>query len=379
MNCLLARITLLMAIVSSAALAQPVSDSENLSAKSRVLMTEAWNSSSPKRGLAIMADATENPVSRAAAMQVLHANRRKMLPVDMRGFLGETTRLAKEGSLDETNAAFAVAIMANTAITLKEQGQISEAESKAEAAFLITTMNDVRRHVHLRASAITALGVLNLAEALEPLRKILTNIATRDSAELARPACLSLMRIEGSRAVPDLVHVLRETREPRVFGTAAFALGQLKSRESMVALVEQLERFPDSGACGAALVDMEDMITSVLQNPKDEHLTTAIQATRQLWRDGQRATCEPLLRKLVATASLPGRKAAAERLIESASTFEFESEKQELLLLADAIAGHPELQEYQERIQRRLSAVVVMPEVSEGVEVPSVLKKGAAK
>lgn len=301
------------------------------------------------------------------------------MPAEMRELLTGAVKLAKDSSLDETNAAFAVAVMANTAITLKEQGQLSEAESKQEATFLITAANDARRHVLLRGSAITALGVLKVAEARESLREMLTNAVTRDTAELARPACLSLMRIDGSRAIPDLAHVLRETRESRVFGTAAFALGQLKSRESMAALVEQLGRFPDSGACGAALVEMEDTIIGVLQNPKEEHLTAAIYATRQLWREGQRETCVPLLRKLVSTAPLPARKAAAERLIESASALEFEHEKRELSLLTEAMAGQPELQELNERVQQRLEAQLAEPVVGAEVKTPTVFKKGAGK
>lgn len=386
MNCSFPQWTLLLLAFYAHALAQPEppatrqnADQSALSANARALVSDAWNGTSAQRGLAIMSNPAEKPVSRAAAMQVLHANRRKMMPAEMRELLTGAVKLAKDSSLDETNAAFAVAVMANTAITLKEQGQLSEAESKQEATFLITAANDARRHVLLRGSAITALGVLKVAEARESLREMLTNAVTRDTAELARPACLSLMRIDGSRAIPDLAHVLRETRESRVFGTAAFALGQLKSRESMAALVEQLGRFPDSGACGAALVEMEDTITGVLQNPKDEHLTAAIHASRQLWREGQRETCAPLLRRLVSTAPVPARKVAVERLIESASVLEFESEKRELSLLAEAIVGQPELQEYQERIQRRLSAVVAVPEAGTGVEVPIVLKKGAGK
>lgn len=386
MNCSFPQWSSLLLVFYAHAFAQPEppatrqnADQSALSASARALVSDAWNGTSAQRGLAIMSNPAEKPVSRAAAMQVLHANRRKMMPTEMRELLTGAVKLAKDASLDETNAALAVSILANTAITLKEQGQLSEAETKAESAFLITTVNDARRHVQLRASAITALGVLKVMEARDSLREILTNAATRDAAELARPACLSLMRIDGARAVPDLAHVLRETRESRVFGTAAFALGQLKSRESMAALVEQFGRFPDSGACGAALVEMEDTITRVLQNPKDEHLTAAIHASRQLWREGQRETCAPLLRKLVSTAPAPARKEAAERLIESASVLDFESEKRELSLLAEAVAGQAELQEFQERIQLRLSAVLAVPEAGAGMEVPIVLKKGAGK
>ena len=345
-----------------------------LSPRAKNFVSERWNNSSFANGIAIIADAQETATSRAAAMQMLHANRKKLTADEMRQLLSEATRLAKDVSVGETISAFAVNVMANRALTMNKQGQLSGAESKQEAGFLMATTTDSRREVHLRASAITALGVLKASEARGALRDLLTNSVTRDVPEVARPACLSLMRIDGERAIPDLANVLKSTSDVRVFGTAAFALGQLKRRECMAALVENWERFPDSGACDAALVDMEDVIFSVLSNPRDQNLSAAIQATRYLRREGQSDVYTPLLRNLLSAASVGTRRAAAERLLERASCLDFDSEKRELTFVSKAIGDQPELQAYQQRIRNRLSGSVVAPNTNSAVPAPSALK-----
>ncbi len=357
----------------------PAAFATTLSSRVKDFLGERWNNNSFAHGIAIIADTNETATSRAAAMQILHENRKKLTADEMREFLGEATRLAKDVSVVETISAFAVNVMANLALTMNEDGQLSDAESQQEAGFLMATTADSRRDVHLRASAITALGVLKVSEARGALRHFLTNFETRDVPELVRPACLSLMRIDGERAIPDLAEVLKRTSDVRVFGTAAFALGELKERECMVALVENWERFPDSGACDAALVDMEEVILSVLKNPLDENLSEAMHATRYLWRESQSEAYTPLLRNLLSEASLGARRAAAERLLERASCLDFDSEKRELTLLSKAIGDHAELQDFQKRIRNRLSASVLAPNTNSVVPAPSALKLDSRK
>jgi HEAT repeat protein len=348
---------------------------ETVSTRARAFVNERWNNTSFTQGIAIIADTKETPSSRAAAMQALHANRKKLTSDEMRTFLGEATGLAKDTSLDETNSAFAVSVMANLALTMRDKGQLSEVESKQEAGFLMATATDSRRNVQLRGSAIVALGILKVTDARGALRELLTNSAV----EIARPACLSLMRIDGDRAIPDIADTLKRTSDARVFGTAAFALGQIKGRECVAALVENLGRFPDSGACDAALVEMDDAIYGILKDAQDEHLAAAIQATRYLWREGQREIYTPLLRDLLSTAPLAARKAAAERLLESASCLEFEREKHELIMVSSAIGDQSTLEEFKERIRNRLSATLVAPNVNNTIAVPSVLRGGGVK
>lgn len=354
---------------------QPLNPASSISTRAKDFVSKNWSGTSFSQGIAIVADANETPFSRLAAMQTLHTNRRKLATDETRKLLGEATRLAKDSSLDETNSAFAVSVMANLTLTMRDQGQLSEAETKQESGFLVATATDSRRDVQLRRSAIVALGILKVTEARETLRELLTNSAV----ELARPACLSLMRVGGDSAIPDIADTLKKTSDARLYGTAAFALGQLKKRECVAVLVENLNRFPDSGSCDAALVDMEDVICGILKDAQDENVSAAIQATRYLWREGQREIYTPLLRDLISNAPLAARKVAVERLLDSASRLEFEREKRELALVSEAIGNQPELEEYHGRIQSRLSAAVVTPVADGSVQIPTVLKGGDRK
>ena len=158
--------------------------------------------------------------------------------------------------------------------------------------------------------------------------------------------------------------MLSRTEDPSIFGTAAFSLGQIKTVESMVNLVKNSDRFPDSASCDAALVDMEDTILDVLKNPQDENLIHAIYATRHLWREGQRERYVPQLRMLLSTAPILARKAALDRLLEVVSTLKLDDEKRELEPILIEIVNQPELKQYTERIRKRMLAVELEPTYS---------------
>jgi HEAT repeat protein len=336
----------------------------------QVFMNEAWGDSSFARGLAIMADRMETRDSRLLAMELLHSDRRKLKPNEMRQFLAEVTAIVKDEAADAKLSAQAVHTMGNLTLTMEELGQLNRTEATKEAVFLLNIATDVQRDLAMRSQAIVVLGILKISQAAPILVGVLnTNI---DVPQIASPACLSLMRIDGERAVSVLVNVLHHTNDSRIFGTAAFALGQIKSPECMSALVQNLERFPESSACGAALVDMELVVLDALKNSQNERLTEAVRATRYLWREGQREHYIPALHQLLRAAPLAVRKAALERLLEEASTQEFDQEKRELAAILELINDQTQLSEYQEKIRERLSASLVMP--SSGLTAPVFVK-----
>ena len=292
---------------------------------------------------------------------MIQANRKKLSAAEMNQALKQITAVAHDNNEDELVAASAIRTMGNMALTMRELGQISDAESKKESAFLLSAAKDAKRASHFRTSAITTLGILKSSEATPMLLELLAESQSMNVAELSRPACLALMRIEGERAAPTLRNVLAKTTDAHVFGTAALALGQLKNRESLKALIENSNRFTDSGSCDAALGEMSDLVKGILRNPGDEGLEAAVRATRYLWREGEREAYTPLLRGLLTKAPLAVRKMAIARLLESASTLEFEKEKQELALVLPALSKQPELAEFAERIESRLAARLVQP------------------
>jgi len=342
-----------------------------ISFRAQNLAAAGWTNSSFAEGIDLIADRNETKESRAVAIEVLHANRRKLEAHEMTRFLDEVTTIAKDPAADETLASLGVRTMGNLALTMEELGKISSAEAKKEAHFLMVAATNTQRSVHFRASAIITLGILKITEASVLLHGILGESASMDVPEISRPACLSLMRIDGEAAIPTLAQVLRKTANSRVFGTAAFAIAQIKKPVSMVVLVENLERFPDTGSCDAALVDMEGVISSILEKPNDPDLLHAVWATRHLWREGQRDHYIPLLRRLLTTASQEVRRASLDRLLEEASELEFEREKQDLASILEVISDQPEFIKYEERIRQRLSAKLLTPVSSNGVTVPT--------
>lgn len=339
-----------------------------LSLRAQELVNVRWADSSFARAIAIIADKKETRDSRSVAMELLITNRRKYKPDEMRRFLDEVTVVAKDSTTEGELTAQAIHTIANLTLTMEDLGQLSRAEAKKEGGFLLSAAVDSRRNSQVRSQAINALGILKISEASPILRAVLSEPTNVDVPEIARPACLSLMRIDRVSAVPVITRVLHKTANSVVFGTAAFVLGQINTRESMIALVENLGRFPESGSCDAALVEMEKVVLEVLKNPQDEMLTKGIQATRHLWREGQRERYIPALQSLLTTAPLAARKAVLERLLEAAGTQEFEKEKRELATILEVIKAQRQLSEYQERIRRRLSATLVTP--SSGITGP---------
>jgi hypothetical protein len=348
------------------------STSRVLSQGAQELASTPWADSSFARALKIIADRKETHGSRSVAMELLLANRRKNKPAEMRRLLNEISVVAKDSSGEYELRAQAINTLANVTLTMEDLGQLSRAEATKESRFLMSAAVDPSQNIQVRTQAINALGILKVTEASPILSTVLNSTANLNVAEIARPTCLSLMRIDRSRAVPVIADVLHKTTNSQVFGTAAFVLGQINNRESMIALVDNSGRFPESGACDAALVEMESVVLGILKNPQDEVLLRGIQATHHLWREGQRERYIPALLSLLRTAPLIARKAAIERLLEATSTREFEKEKQELGMILALIKDQRQLVEYQERITRRLSATVVPP--SAGVSSPVPLK-----
>jgi hypothetical protein len=251
---------------------------------------------------------------------------------------------------------------------MEENGHLTRLQAKKESAFLEGVAKDTARDPFLRANAINALGILKIDEAAPTIRGMLKDRVNLNDPYVARPACLALWRIEGEKSLTAERDILQSTEEVSVYGTAAFALGQIKVPESMAALVNSASRFPDSGSCDAALVEMEGVVLQVLGTPDHANLIQAIGATRHLWKDGQSDHYIPLLRQLLSTAQLEGKKAALDRLLDYAGTLDFQMEKALLETTLPLIAKQPELDGYRERIQQRLSATVVAPT---GATVPT--------
>lgn len=246
-----------------------------------------------------------------------------------------------------------------------EEFKISEDEDE-----LIKILVDKNKGLDARMDAARALREMKSTKAIPHYKKIIQEHEINDQ-ELLRQVVLALVEVNDIKDSIDVVStLLLDTKSQEVFGTAVYSLGQIKTAEVMSILVKYSYRF-DSGSVGAMLVEMEDVILSVLENPQDENLGHAINATLYLYRDGQRETFLPLLRNLLTSSSIANKKIALDRLIDEASELSFEAEKIELQQILDLIVNQSELSEYTERIQRRLTATLLVPKPDVGTPTPT--------
>lgn len=332
-----------------------------LSSQARLLLEEPWQENSFEAGTEIMLDRQEETYSRRVVMEHLHHHRAEMTTAERMQLLKEVTSMAKDPSLEADFAAQAIHTMGNMTLTLEELGEISRAEATSEAGFLIRSATDPEQSHEVRMQAINFLGLLRIPGASGVLKSLLESEIYVETPEIARPAALSMARIKSEDAVPVLASVLQNTNDERIFGTAAYALGQIPTPESMSALVQVRKRFPDSSAPDAALVDMEEVILDILTQPQNDKLGDAIAATLHLWRTGQREKYFPALKGLLDTAPLSLRKEALDRLLDEAGKQKFEVEIAYLLQILELIEDQSELFEYTNYIKTRMEARRVSP------------------
>lgn len=312
-------------------------------------------------GIALLRDPSLSERARVLILDKLHSWRRSLPPESLKVLLAETESIAKDAAQPKDIRARAVNAMATILIVLQEQALFTPAEVKAYFPFLAELAQAKEGDVLVRGRAIRALGVLKAESAGPMLRELLAVPENVNNQELARNACLALAQVDGEIAVPAIERVLETTRDEAVFGTAAFALGQVQTPESLASLVRHEARFPRTGSVDAAVVNMEDLILRLLQKPDDANIGYAIEATRHLWKDGQRERYTPLLRSLLGNSPLAAQQAAVSRLIEDSRSLPLEREQQALSAILAAVANHPELADYVHQIQTRLNARPLVP------------------
>lgn len=341
----------------------------------RSLASQRLDKQSFVRAISILSDKKQLTLSRELLLQRAHSDKRRLATHERRRLLTETIRIAKAPDEPTSLSARAIRAMASLSLFMKEKSEISETEAVAEKQFLMDVAEDEKRDLQLRASAIKAIEVLWIADAVPLLEGLLADPKNLNKPEIARGSCLALMRIVGKDSIDAIGRILSETENPSIFLTAAYCLGQVKSSDSVATLILQREKFPDTGAMGFALVDMENEILSVLAQPDSPDLIYAVRSTEYLWRDGQKERYLPALYDLLLSKAPMGtRKVVAERLIQEAGRLQFEKEKKELRKLLTKIEDQPEFTSEAEYIRNRLSARLLRSETSD-VTVPLEIDK----
>lgn len=348
----------------------------DLSQRANDLINQKWKSSSYNEAIEIMKDSQETHDSRRAAMELIHVNRLKITNEEMLKFLDDVTAVMKDKSLGTEFRAQAIHTMGNITLTLEELGVINRMEAEKQGDYLLTLSSDKNLNIKMRAQAINILGILKIQVATGTLKALLSS--EMNIPEIARPACISLVRIDTVAALPILSDVVRITQNSDVFGTAAYSLGMIKNKESMFILETNANRFPDVSSCANALSGMGSVITEVLKKPDSNYIQSAIRSTLYLWKEVQRERYKPLLLSILNDAEFTVRKLALERLIEDASRKELSTEKQDLSEILEQIQNVPEFSSETDYIESRLKAAIILPSKS-GTSIKTQLKDGGIK
>lgn len=312
-------------------------------------------------GLALLQSRSEPAHARRMVLEKMHGARRGLDSRQARALLDAATALARDGAESPTLAAQAIDTMASLNLLLLERGELTPAQTRQEAPFLMTVAGDAGRAREMRGRALRALADLKAGEAVPLLRRLLADPAADGQPEVTRNGSLALARLSPETALEPLTALMRRTADRSVFGSAAFAVGQLRTADAMAALAGLQDRFPDSDSCAAALAELEAPILAVLANPADPRLEAAIRASANLWKQGQRERLVPLLHGLLATAPAAARAAAVERLLGAAGALDPAAENRELRAILAQIAGQPELGVQTGQIRRRLAAKPLEP------------------
>lgn len=329
------------------------------------------NMDSIEEGLQILRNRDETLNSRKLVIEKFQGSRRQLDSITLNKLRFELTLMADDQSESPLLSEAAVRGMQSIMLQMKDSGQIQRSDIERDASFLIGLSSDKNRDDQLRSAAIRAVGFLELKEGKAVLRQLLSDPVESARPIIAQNALLASWRLEGQGALEAISDVIEHTQSPEIYGTAVFTLGQINTKDSLVAIVQQMNRFPDSGSTGAILVDMEETILDVLSNSENENLGHAISATKKLWREGQRERYFTYLKDLLSTAPMQFRKASLDRILDATSRLEFESEKRELAAVLPLIEDQPELDKYNKFIRQRLTATLLVPlPQDQSVEVP---------
>jgi HEAT repeat protein len=349
----------------------PAINTAVISAPFRAWVTKSWDTNSFGNGSRFAKEGDAR--TRVLALEKLLSERRLMSEAELQDFRRLLSEQIRATSDDPYVVATSIRTLASLLDYLKTKGLASGADIGADADLLVSYMSNSTLDVEVRGAAIRAVGDLSIKSGQMSIEDMVSNAANVNIPEIARNGCLALLKLEDEDSLTPIRGVFEKTSDSSVFGTAAFCLGQINNAAAMSALVENDRRFPNSESCDAALVNMDKVVLEILDHPDNPVVIDAIKATEHLWKDSQREKYIPALQKLLANNSLAVRRASCERLFDAASRLPFSQEKQELASVLEGIGQSPELREYSERIQQRMSATVLVPATASGV-VP-VLKK----
>lgn len=307
--------------------------------------------------------------SRRSALRRLHSVRRGLPPDEQLQLLDTARLLAFDKRELVALRQDAISSLAALTALLRQTGALAALDSRNDVVALVQLATDAGSPPGLRGTAIRGLSIVDASAAVPAIRGLLSDPLNLHQPDIARPAVLALAKLEGEAAVSTIRDVLTKTQDESVFGSTAFALGQLKNTESLRALVEACDRFPGTGSCENALAGMPNLIFDILSNHSSPELDVAIVATRSLWLPEYREQARKLLTGVLQFGSLAAQRASLTRLFDDLATLEVKDEKVWLKRILVIIRGRPEFATDVVTIEMRLRATELQP-VESSVATP---------
>ncbi len=312
-------------------------------------------------GIVFLKDADLSEVARLLVLDKLHSWRRHLGSDNIKTLFEQVELISANSAQPSKLRSRALGSMATLLVAMQEQNLVVRTDVETYFPFFMNVSQDKEAPTAVRGGAIRALGILKAGCASEMLAETLNAPENINEPQLVRNASLALVQIQGDGAVKQIGNIMETTTNEAIFGTAAFSLGQIHTPDSLVVLVRTEARFPNSGSTDASLANMEDTILSILRNPDDPNLVSAVKATEHLWKDGQRERYLPLLRSLLASAQLPVKIAVAERLMKTAQSLPPDKRQQELSLILPIVSDNRDLAGYEDKINCIMNGKPLFP------------------
>lgn len=298
---------------------------------------------------------------RLQALHTLFQARKSLSKSEQLEFLRATKSVAVDKQEDARLRADAIWAMGGIGMQLKYDKTLVDKDISEECKFLLQTAADETENLHVRRMSITAMGDLKMKEAVPIVKVLLADKANLNRPEIARSASIALAELEPNEAIQPVGQILSNTTDPTVFGSAAYALGRTKSRDAIPLLVENRLRLKDNLSVDNALEAMSETILDILEQPSDPNIVSAIQATRSLWREEQKAEYTPLLQEILANRilSLDVRREALKRLTEDADMLSLDARKQQISIILSLVEGEEPFGEEVIRMRQILNAQIL--------------------
>jgi HEAT repeat protein len=354
---------LLSGLLMSAAIAAGVNSAsaEDLSTKS--------NSSTAVDSDILLMRAADSPLKeRMNALHSAFQAKQALSKADQIGLARATAAISTNKQEDARFRTDAIWALSGTAMMLRKDGTWSDEDVSRECRFLLGTAADATENVQVRRMSIASLGDLQLKEGIPVVTAILTDKANENRPELARSSAIALAALAPDQALQPIANLLTVTTNATVFGSAAYAMGALRSADAISVLVSNRLRLDDNLSVDNAIESSIAVVLETLENENDPHILSAIAATSSLWRQDQKLQYTPLLIGLVTNRDAPigVRREALVRLIEDADSLPLEARKERVTSLLPLVEAEDVFGEQTKRMHGVLAATT-LPCINAGV------------